>query len=443
VAERHDLLRDVQLNTRVLSAEFDPDTNKWTLQTDQGDVITAPYVIMATGNLSTPRLPAIPGVKSFAGDWYHSGMWPHEGVDFTGKVVGVIGTGSSGIQMIPVIAEQAKHLYVFQRTANFSMPAHNGPMDPAELKHFKAHYKEIRAAALESPSGIVDCPPPTKGAMEVSPEERERIFEERWQHGTVVGMLSAFKDILVNQEANDAVAEFVRNKIRSIVKDPETAELLCPKDHPVASKRPCLDTNYFETFNRDNVTLVDVRGNPIEEITPQGVRTTKQEYPLEALVFATGFDAVTGAVAEIDIRVKGGTSLKERWAAGPQTYLGIMVAGIPNLFLVTGPQSPSVYAQMIMGIEYHTDWIADCIAYASEHGHHRIEPDPQAERDWVQHVQEVADRTLVPKANSWYVGANIPGKPRVFMLYVGGFDKYKRRCDRVAANGYEGFQMTA
>lgn len=443
VAERHDLLRDVQLNTRVLSAEFDPASNRWTLQTDQGDVISAPYVIMATGNLSTPRLPAIPGVKDFAGDWYHSGMWPHEGVDFTGKVVGVIGTGSSGVQMIPVIAEQAKHLYVFQRTANFSMPAHNGPMDPAQLRHFKEHYKEIRAAALESPSGIVDYPPPTKSAMEVSPEERERIFEERWQHGTVVGMLSAFKDILVNQEANDAVAEFVRNKIRSIVKDPQTAELLCPKDHPVAAKRPCLDTNYFETYNRDNVTLVDVRSAPIEAITPKGVRTARQEYPLEALVYATGFDAMTGAVSEIDIRVKDGPTLKERWAAGPQTYLGIMVAGFPNLFLVTGPQSPSVYAQMIMGIEYHTDWIAECMAYARERGYSRIAPDPKAEQEWVRHVKEVADRTLVPKANSWYVGANIPGKPRVFMLYVGGFDKYKRRCDQVAANGYEGFRMSA
>ncbi len=443
VADRFDLLRDVQLNTRVLSAEFDPTTNRWTLETDQGDIISAPYVIMATGNLSTPRLPDIPGAKTFAGDWYHSGMWPHEGVDFTGKVVGVIGTGSSGVQMIPVIAEQAKHLYVFQRTANFSMPAHNGPMDPEKEKYFKAHHRDFRELAFKSPSGLVDKPPAQVGAMDVSPEERERIFEERWQHGTVIGMLSSFKDILVNQESNDAAAEFIRNKIRGIVKDPETAELLCPNDHPVASKRPCLDTNYFETYNRDNVTLVDVRGAPIEEITPKGVRTAKQEYALDSLVFATGFDAMTGAVAEIDIRVKGGPVLKEHWAAGPQTYLGIMVAGFPNLFLVTGPQSPSVYANMILGIEYHTDWIAECMAFAKEGGHSRIEADPKAEEDWVVHVKEIADRTLVPKANSWYVGANIPGKPRVFMLYVGGFDKYTRLCDRVAASGYEGFQMSA
>jgi len=443
VAARHDLLRDVQLNTRVLSAEFDPATNRWTLETDQGDVIVAPYVIMATGNLSTPRLPDIPGVKTFAGDAYHSGMWPHEDVDFTGKVVGVIGTGSSGVQMIPVIAQQAKHLYVFQRTANFSMPAHHGPMDPEKEQYFKAHHREIHAKAMQTPSGLWDIPPTGKGAMEVSPEEREQVYESRWQHGTIIGMLSSFKDLLVNQQANDTVADFIRNKIRGIVKDPETAELLCPKGHPVAAKRPCLDSHYFETYNRDNVTLVDVHSAPIEEITPQGLRTGKQAYPLDALIFATGFDAMTGAVAEIDIRVKGGPVLKEHWSAGPRTYLGIMMAGFPNLFLVTGPQSPSVYANMIMGIEYHTDWIADCLAHAKAHGHHRIEPEPQAEHDWVVHVKEVADRTLVPKANSWYLGANIPGKPRVFMIYVGGFDKYKRRVDRVTANGYEGFRMTA
>ncbi|MBI3992753.1 MAG: NAD(P)/FAD-dependent oxidoreductase [Candidatus Lambdaproteobacteria bacterium] len=442
VAERFDLVRDVQLDTRVLSAEFDNATAMWTLKTDRGHVVTAPYCIMATGNLSTPRLPDIPGVQSFQGDWYHSGLWPHEGVDFTGRRVGVIGTGSSGIQMIPIIAQQAAHLFVFQRTANFSMPAHNGPMDAQQEREFKSNYPKLREAARNSPAGIVDYPPPEKSAMEVSAEERERTYEERWRHGTIVGMLSAYKDLLVNKDANDTAAEFIRKKIRGIVRDPKVAELLCPTDHPLASKRPCLDSHYFETYNRDNVTLVDVRSDPIAAITPRGVRTGKAEYALATLVFATGFDAMTGAMHEIDIRAKDGPTLAERWAQGPQTYLGIMVAGLPNLFMVTGPGSPSVYAQMIMGIEYHIDWIADCLGHARSHGHTRIEAELDAEQAWGEHVQQVAAGTLIPRANSWYVGANIPGKPRVFMLYVGGFDRYKRRCDRVAADGYVGLRMT-
>jgi len=442
VAERFDLLRDVQLNTRVLSAEYDPAANRWTLATDQGDVVSAPYCIMATGNLSTPRVPDIPGVQSFAGKWYHTGLWPHEGVDFTGKRVGAIGTGSSGIQMIPVIARQAEHLHVFQRHPNFSLPAFNRPMDKAREQDFKARYPELRAEARDSFGGLLGWPPATKSALEATPEERQRVYEERWADGTVAAILTAYTDILTNAEANETAAEFVRNKIREKVKDPKVAELLCPKDHPIGSKRLCLDSGYYETYNRDNVTLVDVNSTPIQEITPKGVRTAEAEYTLDALVFATGFDAMTGAMREIDIRVKGGETLAEHWDGGPQTYLGIMVAGFPNMFMITGPGSPGVKAQMINAIEQHMDWIADYLETAQAKGHTRIEATREAELNWGAHVTEVANRTLFVHANSWYLGANVPGKPRVFMPYVGGFNVYSKKCAEVAANGYEGFHIT-
>ena len=442
VADRFDLRRDVQLNTRVTSADFDPGRNTWTVRTDKGDVVSAPFCIMATGNLSTPRVPDFKGIERFKGKWYHTGLWPHEGVDFSGLRVGVIGTGSSGVQMIPIIAQQAKHLHVFQRTANFSLPARNGTMDPAIEARHKSEYTERRTAAYDTPFGIAGFPPPTQSALEATPEEREAQYEAKWAEGGSISFLYSYTDILVNQASNDTASEFVRNKIRGIVKDPAVAELLAPKDHPIGTKRLCLDTNYYETYNRDNVTLVNARATPIAELTETGLRTSDAAYEFDAIVFATGFDAMTGALKEIDIRVGNGPTLAEKWAGGPTTYLGLMVAGFPNMFTITGPGSPSVKTQMIVAIEQHMDWIGDCLMTLRQRGMTRIEPTPDAERDWVQHVNDVADSTLYPLANSWYVGANIPGKPRVFMPYVGGFAGYKKRCDAVAANDYEGFTMS-
>jgi cyclohexanone monooxygenase len=356
---------------------------------------------MATGNLSTPRVPDFKGIHDFKGKWYHSGLWPQQGVDFTGLRVGVIGTGSSGVQMIPLIAQQARHLHVFQRTANFSLPARNAPMDPERERIHKEHYAERRAAAWDTPFAIAGHPPPTQSALDVSEEERNAAYEAKWQEGGSISFLYAYTDLLLNKEANDTASEFVRNKIRGIVKDPQTAELLAPKDHPIGTKRLCLDTNYYETYNRPNVTLVDVRSAPITEITETGVRTTAGDYELDAIVFATGFDAMTGALKEIDIRAGNGPSLAEKWEYGPMTYLGLMVSGFPNMFIITGPGSPGVKTQMIASIQQHMDWIADCIAHVRGAGKSRIEPTGQAERAWVEHVNQVADSTLYPLANSW------------------------------------------
>jgi len=443
VADRFDLRRDIQLNTRVVSALFDPATDRWTLRTDRGDTVSAQFCVMASGNLSTPRVPDFRGLESFQGKWYHTGLWPHEGVDFSGLRVGVIGTGSSGVQMIPHIAAQADHLTVFQRTANFSLPARNAPLDPESERRHKEQYEDRRRAALDTPFGIAGHPAPTQSALEASEAERRRAYEAKWAEGGSISFLYSYTDLLVNQAANDTASEFVREKIRGIVRNPAVAEILAPKDHPIGTKRLCLDTNYYETYNRNNVSLVDVKAKPIQEITANGVRTSDGEYgPFDALVFATGFDAMTGALREIDIRVQGGAVLADQWEAGPRTYLGLMVAGFPNMFVVTGPGSPSVKTQMILAIEQHTDWIADCLKHLRMRGHSRIEADPSAQDNWVRHVNEVADSTLYPMANSWYVGANIPGKPRIFMPYVGGFSGYKQKCDAVAANGYEGFVLT-
>ena len=446
VADRFDLRRDVQLNTRIKAATFDSRANEWTLRTEDGpegsETIRARYCVMAAGNLSTPRVPDFKGIQGFKGKWYHSGLWPHEGVDFTGLRVGVIGTGSSGVQMIPIIASQAKHLHVFQRTANFSLPARNGPMEPERERRHKAEYPARRAAAAETPFAIAGHPKPTKSALDVPADERNRAYESKWQEGGSISYLYSYTDLLVNKESNDTASEFVRNKIRDTVKDQKTAELLAPKDHPIGTKRLCLDTNYYETYNRDNVTLVDVRSAPIQEITETGVRTAAGDYELDAIVFATGFDAMTGALREIDIRTSDGAVLADHWAGGPLTYLGLMVSGFPNMFVITGPGSPGVKTQMIASIEQHVDWIADAIDHLHKHQLDRIAPDADAENEWVSHVNAVADSTLYPLANSWYVGANIPGKPRVFMPYVGGFDRYKKRCDEVAAGGYPGFTLS-
>jgi cyclohexanone monooxygenase len=442
VAKRFDLMRDVQLNTRITQAVFCEKKHLWTITTNNGEQITAPICIMAAGNLSTPRKPDFPGLDNFKGDWYHTGLWPKEGVDFTDKRVGVIGTGSSGVQMMPHIAAQAKHLTVFQRTANFSLPARNAPLDPEKERKHKEEYRERRLAAYNTPFGIAGYPPPDKSALEATEEERRAIYEDKWQEGGSISYLFAYKDLLLNKDANDTASDFVRNKIRATVNDPETAALLCPDNHPIGTKRLILDSNYYEIFNQSNVKLVDVRSAPIQEITRSGIKTTESEYQLDAIAFATGFDAMTGAIKEIDVRVDGGTTIEEQWDGGPRTYLGLMVAGLPNMFMITGPQSPGVKSQMILSIEWHINWIANCLSHMRNNNHTRVAAEVEAQQQWVDHVREVAGSTLYPLANSWYMGANIPGKPRVFMPYVAGVEAYTKECNRVTQNGYQGFEFS-
>ncbi len=440
VADRFDLRRDIQFGTRVTVATFDEASNRWQVETDRGDRVSAAFCIMATGCLSSGRVPAIKGIDTFAGASYHTGQWPHGGVDFTGQRVGVIGTGSSAIQSIPVIAEQAAHVYVFQRTPNFSVPARNTPLPPDYEGEWKASYAERRARARTLRSGtIYDFG--EMSALAVSPEQRSQEYAARWERGGI-NVMVAYNDLATSKEANDTAADFVRGQIRAIVQDPAVAEMLAPTSHPIGTKRICVDTGYYETFNRSNVTLVNLQATPIEEVTPAGIRTRDAEYAVDSIVYATGFDAMTGSLLKADIRGRGGMTLQEKWAAGPRTYLGLMTAGFPNLFTITGPGSPSVLSNMIVSIEQHVDWIAGCLAYLRSHGVKCIEADIQAEDNWVAHVNEVAYTTLYPQANSWYMGANIEGKPRVFMPYIGGVGVYRQTCDTVAANGYEGFRLT-
>ena len=438
VADRFDLRRDIQLDTRVSSAVFDESAGRWTIETDGGARASAKFCIMATGCLSSTNTPRFAGLDSFAGPTFHTGNWPHAPVDFSGKRVGVIGTGSSGVQSIPLIARQAAQLFVFQRTPTYTVPAHNHPLDPGVQERIKGDYAGLRRRAAQMPFGF-DTRPGEKLALEATAEERRAEYEDRWARGGLP-FISGFADLLYSKDANDTAAEFVRAKIREIVRDPRVAEMLSPRQ-VIACKRLCIDTGYYETFNRSNVTLIDVSAAPIEAITPRGLRTKNAEYELDCIVFATGFDAMTGALLGIDIRGRGGLSLARKWAEGPRTYLGLATAGFPNLFMITGPGSPSVLSNMVPSIEQHANWIARCIAYLREHELARIEPTALAEDAWVEHVNEVAGGTLFPSCNSWYLGANVPGKPRVFMPYL-GFPAYVQKCDEVAAKGYEGFAAT-
>jgi len=441
VADRFDLRRDIRFETRVTSVAWDEAAERWTVETDRGDRVSARFCVMATGCLSAARMPDIPGLASFAGDTYHTGHWPHGGVDFTGRRVAVIGTGSSAIQAIPVIAEQAAQVTVFQRTPNFSIPSRNGPMDAGHEDLWKSDYRARRLKARTMRNGILyDLN--DKGAMEVSEEERLREYEARWEGGGIAFM-AAYNNLALDAEANRTAAEFVRAKIRSIVRDPAKAEALLPRDYPIGTKRICVDTDYFETFNRDSVSLVDVRKAPIEAIVPEGVRTADGAvHEADAIVLATGFDAMTGALLKAGIRGRGGLALAEKWEAGPRSYLGLVVAGFPNLFTITGPGSPSVLSNMMVSIEQHVDWIADCLSHLRAQGVETIEATQEAEDAWVAHGMEVANRTLYPRAASWYMGANIPGKPRVFMPYIGGVGVYREKCDEIAARGYEGFRLS-
>ena len=437
VADRFDLRRDIRLHARVSALRLNEPDGTWTARTADGLEVTAHHCILATGMLTIPNKPAIPGVDSFAGDVFHTARWPEAGVDLHERRVGVIGTGSTGIQFITTAAPDVDHLTVFQRTPNFSFPAFNGPADPGLTREVKAAYRERRKQARMSPSGA-PMSFNEKTSAELSPEELQTEFETRWNAGGFA-MLGSIADLLVSQEANDAAAAFVRGKIAATVTDPETARHLMPTDYPLATKRPCVDTGYYETFNRDNVELVDLRETPIEKITPTGLCAGGREYAFDTLVLATGFDAMTGAVMNIAITGAGGRTIRQAWANGPQTYLGLTVAGFPNMFVMTGPGSPSVLSNMVTSIEQHVEWIADCLAWMRDHGYTRIEPTEDAQGAWTAHVAEAAGGTLHARADNWYNGANIPGKVRIFMPYVGGVAAYGDRIDEVADRGYEGF----
>ncbi|SHN18535.1 flavin-containing monooxygenase [Cryptosporangium aurantiacum] len=435
VADRFALREAITFGTRVTSAEF--DTDHWAIRTDAGHQIQTRFCVLATGCLSAAQIPEIAGRESFAGATYHTARWPQEGVDFAGQRVAVIGTGASGIQAVPLIAEQADHLTVFQRTANFSVAGSNEPLPRDEMRERQAHYAEFRERARRSFGGVL-LRQNRVSALAVSEVERAAEFASRWGTGGF-SFMAAFDDLIFDPAANEHAAEFVRQKIRDIVTDPATADLLTPRDHPIGTKRICVDSGYYATFNRNNVTLVDLRATPIERLTPGGLRVGGQEYAVDSIVFATGFDAMTGAVLRMDIRGRDARTIQEKWSGGPTTYLGLAVAGFPNLFLIAGPGSPSVISNAFLSIEQHVDWIGDCLVMMRDQGLATIEAEPEAEAAWVDHVNEVADRTLYVKADSWYLGANVPGKPRMFMPYIGGVSRYRKRCDAVAATDYEGF----
>ena len=439
VADRFDLRSGIQFNTSVTAAHFNDATELWEIETDQGDRVTANYVVTAIGCISTGQIPQIPGLDSFEGEMHHTGAWPHDGVDFEGKKVAVVGTGSSGVQSIPVIARESRHLTVFQRTPQYTIPARHENVDQAFLKEVKANYTEIMQQSKVSFAGFpVEFT--EESALEVSDEERRAKFEELWEVGGFRFLFQSYGDIAVDRRANDTASEFIRSKIREIVNDPATAEKLLPRDHPFGSKRALIDTNYFDTYNRDNVDLVDIRHFPIEEITPTGLRTADgEEYEFDIIVFATGYDAMTGTFFKIDFTGRNGAKLTEKWAEGPKTYLGLSTTDFPNMFMITGPGSPSVLSNMPVSIEQHVEFVADFIDYLRERGVDTVDVDPAAEDDWVQHVNDVAEQTMYMLADSWYLGANIPGKPRVFMPYAGGVGVYRERCEEIAATDYPGY----
>ena len=441
IADKHDLRRHITFSTRVRQAGWDDGASLWRVRTDGGDDVSARFVVMATGCLSMPKQAEVDGLESFTGEVYFTSRWPHDPVDFTGKRVAVIGTGSSGVQSIPVIAEEAREVVVFQRTPTFSIPARNGQVSPERLALFAANEADYRSAARMSPGGI-PMERSITPTFSVSEAERQQRYERAWGIGELFEAINVYADVLSNPAANHEFAEFFRNKIRAIVDDPQTASDLCPTDYPVATKRPCLDTNYYATYNLPHVRLVNVRKHPIRQITETGIDTAHEAFTFDAIVFATGFDAVTGAITAVDITGRDDAALKDKWADGPQTYLGLTTAGFPNLFLITGPGSPSVLSNMAVSIEQHVDWVLDCLGHLRAHGFAAIEPTATAEAGWTQHVNDCADITLFPAANSWYMGANVPGKPRVFLPYPAGVDFYRATCDEVVARDYLGFKLS-
>ncbi|MBS0355946.1 MAG: NAD(P)/FAD-dependent oxidoreductase [Proteobacteria bacterium] len=441
VARKFDLNKDITFNTRVKSAHFDDGQQRWIVTTDSGETVIARFFIPAVGTLSDANIPQFKGHGSFEGQVLFTGKWPREGVNFAGKRVGIIGTGATAMQAIPVIAEQAAHLTVFQRTPNYGTPLRNEPMNPAVDREVKQRYRTLRQQAWDSFAGVpFERLKPS--ALADSPEARRQQYEACWEDGGFSLWIGCYGDTLFDPTANRYAADFVREKIRSRVKDPAVAELLCPPESQAygTKRQPC-ETNYFETYNRDNVQLVDIRKSAIEEILPTGLRTADAEYQFDILIYATGFDAFTGAMFKMDIRGEGGKTLKDYWSAGPRTLYGLSAHGFPNMFFITGPQSPSVLFNMPLGIEMHCEWIANCITYMDQHGYTAISANTAEEDRWIRHTKELADATLLPEATSWYLGANIPGKPRVFMVYLGGGKHYKEVISRSAAEGYAGFTL--
>ncbi len=441
VAERYDLRRDIRFTTKVEQARWDDGANQWQVTTSGGDTITGRHYVMATGCLSLPKVPDVPGVERFAGNMWFTNRWPHEGVDFTGQRVAVIGTGSSGIQSIPLIAEQAAQVTVFQRTPNFSAPAANGPVRSEHRAKLEADRSAYREAARQSTAGVPITPSP-EPMFTLAPEEIRRRLDAGWEAADLLTLNSSFADVIVNPAANEVVQEFFREKIRDKVADPQVAEDLSPRSFPIYTKRQCLDTNYYETFNLPHVKLVNLRRTPITSITETGIDTGDESMTFDAIVFATGFDAMTGAIVAVDVRGRDGVELKDVWAHGPQTYLGLNVHGFPNFFTITGPGSPSVLSNMVVSIEQHVDWITATLEHLRAEGLETIEATETAQDGWVSHVNDWADITLFPQANSWYMGANVPGKPRVFLPYDGGVGPYRAICDEVVERGYLGFELS-
>lgn len=441
VTDHFDLRRHIEFNQRVVSATYDEDARRWRVTTQSGQAFTARYCLTAVGCLSEPLVPAIEGIGDFAGETYYTARWPHEEVDLAGKRVAVIGTGSTGIQLIPAIADDVATLTVFQRTANYAIPARNHPMAPETEAKIKANYAAIREEARWTPTGNL-YRPDEKSALAVDPEERRQRYQQDWDEGGFQLLFGGYYDLGSDEEANRTVADFVREKIASVIEDQKMRDKLVPKDHPIGTKRPPLDENYFATFNRENVSLVDLKAEPIVRITERGIVTEQAEYPLDVIIFATGFDAVTGALNKIDIGTSGGRKLKEVWADGPRTYLGVATAGFPNLFMLTGPQSPSVMGTVTISIEQHIQWIGDLLTYARAHDIELIEATTEAQDAWVAHVQELIAGTLLAKYSSWYLGSNVPGKTRTILTYAGGVGTYRARADEVRDAGYEGFTLT-
>ncbi|WP_372718255.1 flavin-containing monooxygenase [Immundisolibacter sp.] len=438
VADKFDLRRDIELQTRVTSAQYDEAAQRWTVETNHGARVSAQFLICAVGTLSAANRPNIPGLDSFAGACYHTGHWPHKKVDFTGKRVGIIGTGSSGVQAIPIIAREAAHLTVFQRTPQYTIPAGNRPLDPAVARQTRDNWPQVRQQMIESPFGAPFVPS-TRSALDDTPEQRKALYETHWQKGGLGIAFDSYHDILFEQAANHTLADFVRSKIGQIVRDPTIAKKLMP-DYLIGTKRQILDSGYYETFNRANVTLVDLRDDPIQAITPGGVRTRSGEHALDMLVLATGYDAITGALQNLNPRGRGGVTLKQQWAERFNTYLGMAIPGFPNLFMIHGPETPSVLFNMPLGAELEGEWIRDCIRYLREHRLGVIEPAPGVEIAWGEEVAEAASHTLFPLTESWYTGANIPGKHRQFAVHMGG-PRYFQQLSQVAAKGYEGFVL--
>ncbi len=443
VADRFDLRKDIRFGARVSEASYDKTAKRWTVRADNGDAVSARFLIAAVGSLSATNVPQFRGLETFAGKWYHTSRWPQGGVDFTAKRVGVIGTGATAVQAIPVIAQQAKQLTVFQRTPNFCVPARNGKVEPEVWQRRKADYGGIIERIRASYFGFeLDFIP--QSVLAVPAEEREAAFDRMWDEGGFRFLLANYQDMFFDRAANEICGDYIKRKIRATVKNPDTAEKLIPRTYLYGTKRQPLDTNYYETFNKDSVALVDLKETPIREITPSGVRTEDgKDHPCDILVIATGFDAMTGPLTRIRISGRGGALLSEKWADGPHTYLGVAIAGFPNLFTITGPGSPSVLSNMPVSIEQHVEWISDCIAHMRANGLTTIEATAEAEAAWTAHVAEVANATLLPASDTWYTGMNIPGKPRVFMPYLGGVGPYRQKCDEIAAGGYEGFARTS